>query len=388
MTHPTIPSSPIRTSSPSPLSAIGGPAPPVTTSTPVLMQKIIPSKSAMSSVVYDARPDYHHQETSPKTVPAIKIGLHTTPPLSPVRTTQVPATCQLTSSLRKTALAGGATQPISPTRENKAYATVHEKSTPSKLQYTLGEKPTEPATPGTGLTKSTAQSDASEISKAEASFASLKLQDETSRPEWARKFPDHRAGESVLRTDSPSKVDPIPTSLELNVNNKDKLLGAVGTSSLAKSTSALIPPATPASADPVLARSAGPSSPTKTPRFTPSRPLRGLQDAVTDLYARAAGRPTNFHIRTSEGLSIPVHKENLLVFTNMLNDIPRTRKAIQIPEPAYILCELLSTCYPSIHSADTCRTGSFARRVDILLAAEKYGFLRNVGWKTTVKDFK
>lgn len=415
--------------------------------TPASMQKLISSKSGMSPSVYDARPAYHHQETSPKTVPSIKIGKYSAPPLSPIRTVQSTASSHQAESLRKAATQGEISQPLSPAPAPQPKSSSHweasfyyktslvtscqnidvfaehpgtapertKKVVNGDAEEKLSIEPVESATSSASVGEqpqsgpvTPVQQDKLRDNRLQAlspsprgvprdepnvpeqidtSFASLRLQDETSQSKWDKGVDAGDASPRgnilpLILQNSQPLPKPVSTSIAANpAEGSSQLLGGVQQlpASLSKSTSCLSPgPAANAPAQDNLQCSVNRlTSSKRASRRNSSAYIQNVFEQDKERFKQFTSRATNFHIRTCDGYSVPVHKENIMVFTNLLKDQARTRKAIEVAEPYFILRDILPYCYPTMPISET--ESHWPLPLQTLLAADKYGMLANRG---------
>ncbi|KAK9894729.1 hypothetical protein P389DRAFT_190989 [Cystobasidium minutum MCA 4210] len=461
-------SSPSRLSSALPLSPMRvAPAPALLDkSTSASMQKIFSTKSGMSPSVYDARPAYHHQDTSPKTVPAIKIGNHIAPPLSPIRAVQDSPATQQNESPKKAAIQGESSQPLSPTSLSQiktddlsspqakspshwegsfCYKTSPQKKILTSFQdidvfasqcvpaianstnpvvrieeppHAHAEVPCLQDPKETSPRSTSAQSEqphdarvralspsptrtrtyeVTNPERGDSSFASLRLQDENSQSQWDDRPVEEACPsqeqilEHILQPSHSSSA-----SSEGHSTAHDKIFSRISkmpahllpkAASLSKSTSCLSPQeafSTPTSDN--LARSVNRLSPSRRAnRRNSSVHIEQLFEQDKDRFKKLTGRPTNFHIRTSDRYSIPVHKENLMVFTNLLDEHARTRKAIDVPEPYIAWHYMLPYCYPTMEAGALAEASNeWSVLLQTLVLAEKYSMLANRGMERLV----
>lgn len=392
----------------------------------------------MSPSVYNARPAYHHQDTSPKTAVHIRAG----PPLSPIRIIPPsPPSMQHDSLDEEASQATTATsvgsikatevsQPAKPEVRRTSWFFAEDPKTESRekadqgalLVKTDDSQPAPkdprgladtcpqqenanktiagPAKAGDTYSSTEASesrpramslsprraaaAEAVDPDNSVASIASLRLQDENSGTQWAE------AGPAIKQRDIVDKL--ADTFAEARMKETEDFLprqsfgdtmrATFGTDMELENTleplrrSTMSPPTKYTNTQPLV-----PPSPGNLRASTNGkRPRR--KDAGERKYKDIVGRTENFSVRTADAKFIRVHKENLLAHTNVLDNINRSAKAIDVSETSDIMNHLIPYCYPSLpyfEMVDVERSNDWELLLGVLVAAEKYGMMQNRG---------
>lgn len=385
----------------------------------------------MSPSVYDARPAYHHQETSPRFVPAIKISAN--PPLSAIRATQTSPSSKQADFFKKPVECGGVSIPLStnatrqpklpehhlassPNNKSPFRHTIRHSETPTALPQVH----TSAGTPGNHLSQELSKPQAlaipqcqtAEVScspklakplehvdanKSTASIAVLRLQDDNSGAQLAMSCDAIavRNGEVDELADELAEVSVRPKAAPPRQSISEALRASFGAEmDLSRSLKAFQSPlGASTSAAPRLLRS---SLAVANPSLKASTSGRRPKVMEATKYRDLAGRPDNFSIRTADGYSFRVHKENLTVFTNMLCMLSRNAKAVDVSENYSVMSVLIPYFYPEIGTVELLKetvVAPFVMLLRALVAAKKYGLKDGPGDRlsaalVSVKPFK
>jgi len=356
----------------------------------------------MSSSVYDARPAYHHQETSPKTIPSIKITAGI--PLSAIRPSQASPSSAQQEALELAAKQGGISMPLSPTRSPQLkLQEPHEGSPSYKSPFrhtgrngnyvvspvqvaeqhidTVEKKLIQPSTPLSLRTQSALSpklAEAADPDSSVISIASLKLQDENSGTQFAHLPSERRDSDVDELTDELAEASVHDKPVVPTKTTGETMRATFGSEMDLRNTLEPFRNSIQPSASPRIG-SARPSLGVVSPDLRASTNGRRAKIVDPNKYKDLVGRPDNFSIRTGDGYTLRVHKENLLVYTNLLDNVSRNAKAVDVPESAEIMDFLVAFCYPQSENSalyDTSSHKDWKFLLDAMVVAEKYGIMK------------